>query len=75
MPYFIEMSFQSLGREKMSILQTSLRVFRFLCNMDYNNDKFICAPTYSSNEVMWLLELVGVVECEYYSKCCVQTHV
>ena len=39
-------------------------VFRFLCKVDYGNDKFIHAPTYSYNEVMRLLELVGVVAFE-----------
>ena len=27
-------------------------VFRFLCKMDYENDKFIHAPTCTYNEVM-----------------------
>ena len=31
--------------------------------MDYESDKFIHAPTYTYNEVMHLLELVGVVKC------------
>ena len=39
-------------------------VFKFLCKVDYHNDKFIHAPTYTYNKVMQLLELVNVVECE-----------
>ena len=30
--------------------------------MDYDNDKFIHAPTYTHNEVMRILELNGIVE-------------
>lgn len=37
---------------------------KILYKMDYNNDKFIHAPKYSYNEVMQLLEFVGVIECE-----------
>ena len=33
-------------------------------NVDYKTDKFIQAPAYMYNEVMWLLELVSFVECE-----------
>jgi hypothetical protein len=39
-------------------------VFRILCKVDYKSDKFIHAPTYTYNEVMRLLELASVVECE-----------
>ena len=39
-------------------------VLRFLCEVDYESEKFIQAPTYTYNEVMHLLEFVGVVECE-----------
>ena len=39
-------------------------VLRFLCKVDYDNDKFIHAPRFAYNEVMQLLELAGVVECE-----------
>ena len=39
-------------------------VFRFLCKVEYNNDKFVHAPTYVYREVVRVLELVGVVECE-----------
>ena len=39
-------------------------VFGFLYKVDYESDKFIHAPTYTYNEVMRLLELVGIVECE-----------
>lgn len=40
----------------------SLSIILILCNVDYNNKKFIHAPTYIYNEVTHLLELVGVVE-------------
>ena len=36
----------------------------FFSKVEYESDKFIHAPTYTYNEVMRLLELVGVVECE-----------
>jgi hypothetical protein len=39
-------------------------VFRNLCKVDYESDKFIHAPKYTYNEVMRLLEFAGVVECE-----------
>ena len=39
-------------------------MFGFLCKLDYDNDKFICVPTYTYNVVMWLLELTGVVDHE-----------
>jgi hypothetical protein len=46
----------------MSVLQTSIYVFIFLCKMDYNNDKFVHAPIYVYNEVIQLLEFVNVLE-------------
>ena len=36
-------------------------MFRILCKVDYNNNKFIHSLTYSYNEVMQLFELVGVI--------------
>ena len=39
-------------------------VFRFLFKVGYESDKFIHAPTYSYIEIMHLIELAGVVECE-----------
>ena len=39
-------------------------VFRFLYKVDYESDKFIYAPTYTYNEVMQLLELISIIECE-----------
>lgn len=38
-------------------------VLQFLCMMDYDNNKFIHAPTFTYYEVMQLL--IGVVECQY----------
>ena len=35
-----------------------------LCKVDYDNDKFIHAQTYTYNKVMRLLEVAGVVEHE-----------
>ena len=32
--------------------------------MDYKSDKFIHTPMFTYNEVMQLLELASVVECE-----------
>ena len=61
------------GKEKvMDALQTSLLCV--VCKMDYESDKFIHTPTYMHIEVIRVLEPVGVVKCEYFSKCCVQLH-
>jgi hypothetical protein len=60
---FKKMSSQSLGnKEKWVYCKHLYYVFRFLCKLNYDSDKFIHAPTYSYNEVMRLLELAGVVE-------------
>jgi hypothetical protein len=62
---FTKMSSQSLGKKgKWVYCKHLYYVFRFLCKVDYSSDKFIHAPTYSYNEVMQVLELAGVVECE-----------
>jgi hypothetical protein len=41
-----------------------------MCKVDYNNNdnnnKLIHTPTYTYNEVMHLLELVGVVEHKWF---------
>lgn len=37
-------------------------VIRYLCKIDYATEEFIATPTFSYNEVVCLLELVGVVE-------------
>lgn len=39
-------------------------VFRFLYKVEYDNNKFNNAPTYTYNRVMQLLEMAGVVESE-----------
>ena len=39
-------------------------MYRFLCKVDYSNNKFIHTPTYSYNEVMGLIELASVIECD-----------
>ena len=51
-------------------------MLRLLCKVDYESDKFINAPTYTYDEVMRLLELVGMqsvsscasVGCDYMYK-------
>ena len=64
-PDFTKMSSQALGKKgKWVYCKHLYYVFRFLCKVDYESDKFIHAPTYTYNEVMRLLELVGVVKCE-----------
>ena len=64
-PDFTKMSSQALGKKgKWVYCKHLYYVFRFLCKVDYESDKFIYAPTYTYNEVMRLLELAGVVECE-----------
>ena len=39
-------------------------VFRFLCKVNYESENLIHAPTYIYIEVMGLLELASIVECE-----------
>lgn len=56
------MSSQTLGREAKQVYYKHLYyVFGFLCNVDYNDSKFIHAPTYTCNEVMRLLELASML--------------
>ena len=62
---FTNMSTQFLGRKGKCVYCKHLYyVLRFLCKVDYNSDKFIHTPTYSYNEVMRLLELASMVDCE-----------
>jgi hypothetical protein len=64
-PDFTNMSSHALGKKRKWVYCKHLHyVFGFLCKVDYESDKFIHAPTYTYNEVMRLLELVGIVECE-----------
>ena len=63
-PDFTKMSSQALEKKETGVLQTSYYVFTFLCKVDNESDKFIHAPTYMYNEVIHLLELVGVGERE-----------
>ena len=64
-PDFTKMSSQALGKKgKWVYCKHLYYVFRFLCKVDYESDKFIYAPTYTYNEVMCLLELAGIAECE-----------
>jgi hypothetical protein len=64
-PDFTKMSSHALGKKgKWVYCKHLYYVFRFLCKVDYESDKFIHAPTYTYNEVMRLLELAGIVECE-----------
>ena len=67
---FMKMSSQTLEKKgKLMYFKHLYYVFRFLCKVDYESDKFIHAPTYTYNEVTRLLELAGVVECEQLRKC------
>jgi hypothetical protein len=64
-PDFTKMSSQALRKKgKLVYCKHLYYVFRFLCKVHYESNKFIHASTYTYNEVMRLLELVGVVECE-----------
>ena len=64
-PDFTKMSSHALGKKgKWVYCKHLYYVFRFLCKVDYESDKFIHAPTYTYNEVMRLLELAGIIECE-----------
>jgi hypothetical protein len=59
---FTKISSHPLGRKGKWVHCKHLHyVFRFQCKVDY---KFIHTPTYFYNEVMQLLELVGVIKCE-----------
>jgi hypothetical protein len=60
-PDFKTMETTSLGRHRKWVPCKHLYyVFRWLCKMDFNEDSFIHAPTFSYNEVMRTLELCGV---------------
>ena len=49
---FTKMSSQALGKKgKWVYCKHLYYVFRFLCKVDYESDKFIHAPTYTYNEV------------------------
>jgi hypothetical protein len=62
---FMEMSSHALGKKgKWVYYKHICYVFRFMCKMDYESDKFIHAPTYTHNEVMRLPELASFVVCE-----------
>jgi len=61
-PDFTKMSSHALGKKgKWVYCKHLYYVFRFLCNVDYESDKFIHASTYTYNEVVRLLEFDGVV--------------
>ena len=49
---------------KMDFCKHFYYVFRFMCKVDNNNDKFFHAPMYTFNEIMQLLELSNAVKCE-----------
>jgi hypothetical protein len=38
-------------------------MFKFVCKVNYDNNKFIYAPTYIYSKNMCLIELVGFNEC------------
>ena len=40
-------------------------VFTYLCKVDYVPNKFIHAPTINYSKVVYLLELVGIIEQAY----------
>ena len=62
---FMKMSSQSLGKKEKWVYYKHLNyVFRLLCNVDYDNEKFIHTPTFTYKEVMQLLDLADVVKCE-----------
>ena len=59
---FSKMSSQSLERKgKWMYYKYFYYVFRFLCKVIYNNDKFIHASKDSYNEIMLLFEFGGVI--------------
>jgi hypothetical protein len=64
-PDFMKMSSHALRKKGKWVYSKHLYyVFRFLCKVDYEIDKFIHAPTYTFNEVMQRLKLTSIVECE-----------
>ena len=59
-PDFTKMSSQALGKNgKWMYYKFLYYVCRFLCKVDYERDKFVIAPTYTYNEIMWALELAN----------------
>ena len=64
-PDSTKMSSQSLeGKKDGCTTSILILVFRFLCKVDYDSEKFIHAPTFTNNKAMRLLELDIVVHCE-----------
>jgi hypothetical protein len=62
---FTELSSHALGNKGKKVYCKYLcYAFRFLYKVEYENVKFIYAPTYSYNEVMQILKLAGIVESE-----------
>ena len=62
-PNFVEMISMVVGKRGHWMPCKQLYyVFMYLCKVDYAIDKFIHTSAFSYNEVMCLLELVGVVE-------------
>lgn len=58
-PDFMKLSSHALGNKGEQLYC----VFKFVCKVNYDNNKFIHAPTYIYNKNMCLLELVGINEC------------
>ena len=66
---FTKISSQLFGKVREWVYcEHCFHVFRFLCKVDSDNDKFIHASKYTFDEVMRLLELVGGVDCEWCSE-------
>ena len=64
-PNFIKLnSVAPEKKEKWVYFKHMYFEFRFLSKVNYVNDKFIHAPTYTYNKVIRLIKLVGVVEHE-----------
>ena len=60
------MSSYALGKKGNGCIANifMMSLYTFLCKVEYESDKFIHAPTYTYNEVMRLLKLVGIIKCE-----------
>lgn len=58
---FIKLSSMALGKKgKWGHYKYMYYEFKFICKVNYDNDKYIHTPTYIYNKVMKLLELASV---------------
>jgi hypothetical protein len=62
-PDFIKMVSETLGKKKVwKYCKHMYYIFRYMCKMDPKKDTFMHAPSFSYNEVIRVLEVMGVVQ-------------